>query len=56
MKKLELKNLTVKKLSKTEMSNTKGGLVDLGPATSGYCNDNSVWPVRCTSIAWNCGQ
>lgn len=53
MKKLELKNLTVKKLNKEELVNTKGGNIPI-PSTSGYCNDNSVWPVACTSIAWKC--
>ena len=54
MKKLELKNLTVKKLSNEEQVNIKGGIA-LAP-TSGYCNANSVWPVACTSFAWACGK
>jgi natural product precursor len=52
MKKLELKNLTIKKLSKGELEKTKGGNVPI--ETSGPCNANSVWPVACTSAAWAC--
>ncbi|WP_291141641.1 hypothetical protein [Flavobacterium sp. UBA7680] len=53
MKKLELKNLTVKKLSKSELEKTRGG--DQGKSqTSGVCNQASTWPVKCTSKAWNC--
>ena len=56
MKKLELKNLKVKKISNVEMANTKGGLQAMTAGTSGCCNGNSVWPVACTSMNWNCGE
>ncbi|MFW0739923.1 hypothetical protein [Flavobacterium sp. T12S277] len=49
MKKLELKNLTVKKLAKNDLSKIKGGA-----ETSGWCNKNSIWPVPCSSAAWTC--
>ncbi|MDY0986622.1 hypothetical protein D3C87_2172060 [compost metagenome] len=52
MKKLELKNLTVKKLNKEELATVKGG--NIPAQTSGQCNQDSVWPVKCTSRAWNC--
>lgn len=53
MKKLELKNLTVKKLSKSEQTKVNGGRVPL--RTSGPCNDASAWPVRCSASEanWN---
>jgi hypothetical protein len=62
MKKLALKNLTVKKLSNVEKANVNGGggIRTSGPCnaastfpvncnTSGYCNDHSVFPVNCKS-------
>lgn len=54
MKKLELKNLTVKKLTKSELAKIKGGTEEEQVQTSGPCNQSSVWPVKCTSKAWNC--
>lgn len=53
MKKLELKNLKVKALSKDEKGNVNGGRM---PRTSGPCNIASSWPVECTvTFGWRCG-
>ena len=55
MKKLELKNLKVKKLTSDEKSNVNGG----GERTchnSGLdsCNYTSAAPIRCFSEMWKC--
>ncbi len=49
MKKLELKNLKVKALSKDEKSKINGGIQY---ETSKPCNKYSVWPVECLFNPW----
>ena len=49
MKKLELKNLKVKALSKENLMKVKGGdEAKTNIKTSGHCNSISYWPVECS--------
>ena len=53
MKKLELKNLKVKKLTFTEKLNIQGGIKNSSTVT---CPGNtSDAPITCSSEKWNCG-
>lgn len=55
MKKLELKNLKVKKLTTKEKSNVNGGgqpTCDNSGCDS--CNGTSAAPIRCFSTKWCC--
>ena len=57
MKKLELKNLKVKKLTAEEKITVNGGMKQ-GSARSEdmCCNYTSTFPVRCSSLIWDCSQ
>lgn len=68
MKKLELKNLKVKKMSTAELTNVKGGLMMALDASDAACHttwvagpscgdtkDASQWPLSCgQSVNWGC--
>jgi hypothetical protein len=47
MKKLELKNLKVKKLSKEEQSKIEGGKADSDYSEQSVCCTDSAWPITC---------
>jgi hypothetical protein len=48
MKKLELKNLKVKKLSKEEQSQIEGGKGSVSDYSEDMCcNETSSWPIDC---------
>lgn len=57
MKKLELKNLKVKKMSSNEQLNVKGGLTpakSCGNSSCMSCNETSAWPISCSSMQFQC--
>lgn len=53
MKKLELKNLTVKKLTNEEKTNINGGLIDKTNPSSKASNDSSCYPINCVTTPAN---
>ena len=56
MKKLELKNLKVVKMTNAEKKNVVGGTLARSCHNSGCmsCNESSAWPIKCSSFAWGC--
>ena len=60
MKKLELKNLKVKKIANTQLKEIKGGVLCLASpcenSAAMSCNTTSAWPINCNSaqapICW----
>ena len=56
MKKLELKNLKVKKMTSEEQLNVKGGIItrSCGNSSCNSCNETSIQPIACSSMRWAC--
>ncbi|MFC4816307.1 MULTISPECIES: hypothetical protein [unclassified Flavobacterium] len=53
MKKLELKNLTVKKLTNEEKENINGGYLAKTNPSSKASNDSSCYPIACITTPSN---